>query len=344
MEGAIMKILFHSGQLSLRGTEVALYDYAHFNELYLHNESVVATRRDGNHHPMAVEKFTKRFKVIYYDKLTELHQYADDEKVDIFYAIKSGKNDGVILNGVKNCIHAVFKHRDFHGDVYAYVSEWLSKEMTGGKSPFVPHMIQLPDADGDLRNQLGVPENAIVFGRYGGKDTFDLPFVKRLIYEVAAKRKDIYFLFMNTDNFMLDKKIFRKKWLNQTVSGLIFPKVAMDNLIFLDGVADLTYKRKFIETCDAMLHARRQGESFGITCGEFSICNKPVLTCDAPYIKERSHIEILGDKGIYYSDYQTLKKDILQFSKEPGRNWDAYSEKYNPQAVMDRFKEVFIDN
>ncbi|CUH94498.1 hypothetical protein P22_0564 [Propionispora sp. 2/2-37] len=253
------------------------------------------------------------------------------------------KNDGVVLNCIKSCIHAVFKHRDFHGDVYAYVSEWLSQEMTEGRSPYVPHMIQLPEVDGDLRFRLGIPERAIVFGRYGGKDTFDLPFVKRLIYEIAEKRKDIYFLFMNTEHFLQEKCFFRNKWLNKIVSPMMFPKTKMDNIIFLAGQADLTYKRKFIQTCDAMLHARRQGESFGLTCGEFSICNKPVITCDAPYIKERSHIEILGDKGIYYSDYKTLKKVILEFKKEVGKNWDAYSEKFNARVVMEKFKEVFIE-
>ncbi|MEN6413875.1 MAG: hypothetical protein ABFC84_14115 [Veillonellales bacterium] len=338
-----MKILFHTNQLSLRGTEVALYDYAHFNEIHLHNESIVATRRDAAHHPMAVEKFTKRFKVIYYDKLEELQQYAAKEKIDIFYAIKSGKNDGVVLNGVKNCIHVVFKHYDIHGDVYAYVSKWLSEEMSGGKSPYVPHMIYLPETEGDLRRQLGIPKDAIVFGRYGGKETFDLPFVKRLVYQVASKRKDIYFLFMNTEDFLHAKTYFRKKWANVLISPVMFPRNEMDNIIFLDGVADPMYKRKFIQTCDAMLHARRQGESFGIACGEFSICNKPVITCNAPYIKERSHIEILGNKGIGYLDYTELGKIILQFTKQPGKNWDAYSEHFNPQVVMQQFKEVFIE-
>ncbi|TWH45298.1 hypothetical protein Salpa_1207 [Sporomusa sp. KB1] len=338
-----MKILFHSNQLSLRGTEVALYDYAHFNELYLNNESVVATRRDGHHHPLAVEKFAKRFKVIYYDTLAELQQYADTEKIDIFYAIKSGKNDGIVLNGVKNCIHAVFKHHDFHGDVYAYVSEWLSNEMTGGKSPYVPHMILLPEEDGDLRSQLGIPSSAIVFGRYGGRETFDLPFVKRVIYKVAEKRKDIFFLFMNTENFLEDKSFFRKKWINKIVSPVMFSKNKINNIIFLEGTADPIYKRKFIQTCDAMLHARRQGESFGITCGEFSICNKPVITCDAPYIRERSHIEILGNKGIHYFNYQTLTNILLRFKKgDSGKSWDAYSERFNPRAVMEKFKDVFI--
>jgi len=36
-----MKIAFHSGQLSLRGTEIALFDYARQNEDRLGNESVI---------------------------------------------------------------------------------------------------------------------------------------------------------------------------------------------------------------------------------------------------------------------------------------------------------------
>ena len=227
-----MKILFHSNQLALRGTEIALYDYAYYNELYFHNVSVVATKRAGNHHPGVMEKFTKQFKVIFYDDLAELEQFAIDDKIDIFYAIKSGENDGVILQNAKNCIHAVFKHRDFHGDVYAYVSEWLSKEMTGGQKPYVPHIIDLPKVDGNLRLQLGIPDEALVFGRYGGEDTFDLPFVKRLIYEIAKKREDIYFLFMNTDNFLQKKVFFRKRWVNKIVSPILFPEDKMNNVIF----------------------------------------------------------------------------------------------------------------
>jgi hypothetical protein len=43
-----MKIIFHSNQLSELGTEVALYDYAYYNELILKNESFILTKK--NHH------------------------------------------------------------------------------------------------------------------------------------------------------------------------------------------------------------------------------------------------------------------------------------------------------
>ena len=75
-----MKILFHSNQLSLRGTEVALYDYAHYNEEILHNSSLIAIKRSGQHHPLAVKKFHTRFNVIYYDSLNELQKCADENK------------------------------------------------------------------------------------------------------------------------------------------------------------------------------------------------------------------------------------------------------------------------
>jgi hypothetical protein len=42
-----MKILFHSNQLALRGTEVALYDYAHYNENFLGNESLIVSNVAG---------------------------------------------------------------------------------------------------------------------------------------------------------------------------------------------------------------------------------------------------------------------------------------------------------
>ena len=339
-----MKILFHSNQLSIRGTEVAMYDYAHYNEEILHNSSLIAVKRVGQHHPLAVQKFHARFNVMYYDSLAELQKYADDNGINIFYAIKSGVNDGILLNGVRNCIHVVFKNREPHGEVYAYVSEWLSQEMSGGKMPFVPHMVTLPNETGTFRRELGIPDNAIVFGRHGGLDTFDISFVKRLVYTIATQRPDIYFLFMNTDDFVEDRSYYRKKWLNQIIGPFRFANKKLNNILFLAGSSDPNVKAKFVQTCDAMLHARSQGETFGIACGEFSIFNKPVITCDAGCIKERAHISILGDKGIYYSNYAQLKDIISNFTVNNRRDYDAYTRDFNPASVMNKFKEVFIDS
>ncbi len=86
-------------------------------------------------------------------------------------------------------MHAVFptKPEEFHGDKYAFVSQWLAKEYSNNKIPFVPHMIELPNEEGDLRDQLGIPLSATVLGWYGGSDSFNLPFVREEVLAAIEK-------------------------------------------------------------------------------------------------------------------------------------------------------------
>jgi hypothetical protein len=101
-------------------------------------------------------------------------------------------------------------------------------------------------------------------------------------------------------------------------------------------------KTRFINTCDAMLHARAQGESFGLACGEFSIRNKPVITYK--FGKHTHHLDVLGDKGFYYGN----EKEFLQITENLDRpklsqgQWDCYTERYNPERVMALFDQHLI--
>ena len=242
----------------------------------------------------------------------------------MFYAIKAGKRDGIEVSNCKTVIHTVFKEYDPHGDVYAYVSEWLSNEMTDGKSPYVPHMIHVEKSNKNLRKELNIPEDAIVFGRHGGANTFDIKFIKKVIKKIALKREDVFFLFLGTNSFVF-KNIF----------------TPFKNIIFLPPSIDRNYVSKFINTCDAYLHARKQGESFGIAIGEFSVKNKPVFTWTKS--RENSHLDILGDKAILYENQKDAYQLINDFKPNNSINWDAYSETFSPEKVMEKFKKVFID-
>jgi len=314
-----MRVAFHSNQLCLRGTEVALFDYAHHNERILGNESVILTNRNApNHDVKAIQRFGNRFPVFAYNEIGELDAMLAQAGADVLYCIKAGVRDGVVSERVKTVVHAVFQFHEPHGQVYAYVSQWLSKHMTNGAAPFVPHMIDLPACDEDLRAELGIPTGAIVFGRYGGFETFDLPFVREAVEEVAAADPQRYFLFLNTERF-----------------GQTLP-----NIKFLESSAELLSKVKFINTCDAMLHGRRSGETFGLAVGEFSVRNKPVLTWSGSV--EKAHIEILGSKAFCYAD----KAQLLPMLREPqfpkAETWDCYSDTFSPVKVMEKFRAVFL--
>jgi len=315
------KIAFHTNVLNERGTVVAICDYAYYNEKLLGNKSVILYNRgyEGNG-ASAIERIKKSFEVYSYSSKSEIEDILRNLQIDVLYAIKSGENDGFLSNYCKTVVHAVFRQFQPHGDVYAYVSEWLSYKMTKGAYPFVPHIVTLPETQESLRERLGISKDAIVFGRYGAWETFQYKPTLRVLPSIAKKRKDIVFLFMNTAPFC----------------------PPMDNIIHLPMELDPMEKAKFINTCDAMLHARKQGESFGLAVGEFSIKNKPIIT--NYFCKDRAHIHMLGDKGIYYWNGLHLKLILNRFKPDTSKNWDAFSERFNPSQVMQKFNEVFLKN
>jgi hypothetical protein len=299
-----MIIGFHSNQLGLRGTEVALYDYAHYNETILGNVSYVFA--PSNSDMSSFDKFKERFK----DRLILYNSFSDiaDTDLDAGYLIKAGQYDGLVFNKSRNVVHAVFNASDKHGDVYVAVSEWLGSKFN---VDYLPHIVSLPTVTESFRSQLNIPEEAIVFGRYGGADQFDIPYLSDVLFAMAEAGR--WFLLMNT------KPLTRQH-----------PRI-----MYLNPVVDLPTKTAFINTCDAMIHGRSEGESFGLAIAEFLHQNKPVVTninC-----RDRNHIHVLKDRGFYYSSPNELYSILGSIEKKDYKVKDLVSN-FSPEVVMKKFK------
>ena len=315
-----MKIAFHDNSLSLRGTTVALYDYAYWTREIIGNESIILYNK--NHIANNVDvynKFKSQFNVYGYDNISEIDSILSKENCDNFLMLKGGKYDGIKSSVCRNLINAisVCGVDDINGDIFAMGSKWLSK-ITNYQIPYVPYIVTLPKNEGNLRQELNIPNDALVLGRNGGWETFDLLWVKESIIEVLNKRSDIYFVFQFTEPFIRHERV-----------------------IFLPGTSNLDEKVLFINTCDAMLHARYIGESFGLSCAEFSIKNKPIITySESP---EKNHIDILGDKGIYYSNKNDILQILLSLDKKHlnSNNWNMYQD-YTPEKVIEKFKKIYL--
>lgn len=310
-------LAFHSNQISLQGTEVALYDYAHHNEALLGNKSlIVYDLNNPNNNPAALPKFTDRFVVKGYQRREELDDLLKRHGADALYAIKSGKRDGLVSQVVPTMVHAVFPTDPghAHGSSYAYISEWLSWHCSHNRVPCVPHIVDLPPIEGDLRDELGIPADAFVVGGYGGAGSFNIPAAVDGLQQALARRNDLHAVFLNITPFMQHEQVH-----------------------FLPGTPDMARKVRVINTCDAMLHGRKLGESFGLACGEFSIRNKPVITYR--YGKHTHHMDVLGSKGFYFTDAESLAAIITRMDRSTlkAQDWDCYSVRYNPQTVMDTF-------
>ena len=169
---------FISHKLTLRGTEIAMYDYADFNESLLGNKSIIITKdyekikNEYDVHIDAYKKFQNRFTVLYYETQNDVDEIVSKYNISHLYIIKISESDFLISTKCKNLIHKVFHSLNYHGDVYAVVSNYVNNRCNTNY-PVVPHMIRVFDTQENLKNELNIPENAIVFGCYGGSSSFN---------------------------------------------------------------------------------------------------------------------------------------------------------------------------
>jgi len=326
-----MKVCFHSYQLGYRGSEVAMYQYAKYNEEILGNTSIICSTTSRPGYMEMLPKFRDRFEVFLYDDVwnphdntplrSSLERIVEAEGVDVFYAIKGGENDGILPSNCKTMAHSIFRMDQPHGNSYFGVSEYAARKF--GRSEYVPHMVELEGTPTiDMRERYGISKDALVIGRIGAPDCFSIPFVTNSLLGLLEKRQDLYFMLMNTE-------------LPFTHERLISVPFSMD--------VDLKYS--YINSCDAMIHARKNGEMFGLAPAEFSYLNKAVITYNGNMnlgsFYDRAHLDMLGDKCLTYADAQELEDVVLGLSREflASRDWDAFSKKYAPGPVMELFKQ-----
>jgi len=318
-----MKIAFFEYFLNIRGTSAAIYDYAHYNEQLLHNESIVITQdpRLATHEDACAkvyDKFHKRFPVFYIQgndtMFHDIQTIVDREKPDVLYILwKSDIHH--LFKRVKTFVHCVFDPRNPYGDSFCVISEWLNLAFQTNY-PVIPHIVTRHEENTHLREELGIPMDATVFGRYGGLREFDHPAGQEAVVRLSTTQPHIYFLFMNTAAFLTDPS---------------------PNVLFLDKSTDPRYKARFINTCDAMLYARTRGETFGLSIAEFSIRNKPIFAPrDAP---EQNHRLVLQENAYWYTDTDNLCQQILAFRPQDARkrDWNMYRA-FSPERVMASFQ------
>jgi hypothetical protein len=323
-------IAFFVRHFTERGTEVAIYDYAYYNEEILGNKSIIfcfslnkMKELNFNTTRSSYSKFKNRFDLIEIDHIYEMQQYIEEYNISIFYTLTHGMfeekiyefNNKELWESCKTIKHCVFDTSGRESNYYCIISNYLNVK-DKKKYPVLPHIISLPSISDNLRNSLNIPQDAIVFGGYGGPYNFDIKYVHKTIYSIANNFPNIYFLFANFNKFCPDH----------------------EKIIHLPTIIDPIEKTKFINTCDAMIWARSGGEIMSIAQGEFSIKNKPIICTKTG---DLGHEYILQDKALWYTSSEDLFDIITTFNKEEvsKKDWNAYRD-YSPEKVMTIFKNI----
>lgn len=314
-------VLFHNYTLMHRGVTNSTVEYARYNRSILGNESVLVWQSNFDLKGVdiatseeVINELKKEFKILTYSCTQELDDIASE--FDLCYSQRSGELMHPLVTSTKFGVHAVFQYYQKHGDVYAYISKWLSDRCSNGELPYVPYIVNMPEPNNDLRLVLGIPKDKFVYGRLGGYNTFDIPWVKDEIVKLVHERDDIVFLFANTEKFY-----------------------DHPNIIHLPAFFSQQAKSNYINACDAMIHARWLGESFGLSNAEFLFHNKPVLSWVGGY--DQNHIEMLGGTGLLY-DEGSLGRLLREQRGAERKDYRHLVAEFSPQAVMKKFDEVFL--
>jgi hypothetical protein len=317
---------FHSKQLSERGTEVALFDYALGAKDGLgHEVRIYVPARARMIVPQMKERFEQQFDVVLYDAPAQI-------ECDALYCIKKG-SPGRITTAIPELNHAFDDVSQPHGHRFAAVSAWLAGtgrhtiRLPRGRAvrmprlkgiDVVPHIVTLPDIGDDYRDALGIPDEGVVFGWHGGDGNFDVEFAWDPIRAALDERNDIWFVFMNAARFSAHERIHH-----------------------VPRSVDRADVRRFVNTCDYMIHAHLVGETFGLAVAEFALVGTPVITfLDSP---RRGHLDLLaGELLLGYHDREGLLGYLRTLGRRVRPVKSDVAVQYNPERIMGRFQDVFL--
>ena len=242
--------------------------------------------------------------------------------------------------GVPTMVHCMGWCSVRQGTSFAVISEWAEARFHVG--PVVrlsvdPCLPESPTDTLELRATHGVPTDAPLLCYLGGPDSFSLQWVVRELFSSPA---------------IVDS------WLKEfpTLHLMFMPRNDVvpnhPRIHFNPFSSSVKAKAAFVHACDAMLHARSNGESFGMAVAEFSVCNKPVITQDRDASDpsyETAHLDMLGSKAWAYQprSKESFLKQVRRLVTESravlkAGSWNAHEANAPETLMRDHFHPKFL--
>jgi len=310
-----MRLLLHDNQICERGTTTSMLDYARYLRHQGHDVHLGYWRDAPANVSAVIETVSDEFPLHAHPEPDQLPVSFHD--FDAAYFIKAGYQDGLSIPGVHNLIHAVFQDYEPHGSRYAYISRWLAeqvrKEATsrqGRRSGVLERgrkavdagclnalefthldlIVDIPHPQDGMRQQLGISDDAFFILRFGGYDSFDVPWVHDTVTEMLDENPSWHFVGLNTKPFTQH------------------PRAQ-----FLPLIPDNVEKASLIASADLFLTARGEGEAFGVAVAEALQIGIPVLAWSGGAY--RNQVPMLQGLDATFANPRQLRKGLKKVAQ-----------------------------
>lgn len=295
----------HDNSLNERGVTTSIEAYGQILSSLGWTVEIAYEASNRENIPEVVERIGNQFQLRPYEEFSQLEKTQKD--YDAAYFQKSGAQDGKVFNITPTLIHTVFQEYDPHGRSYVYISKWLAQKMKSQRFntryllkgvrarmlgcsnarefDFVPLASnverQKPLRDGSY----GLTDGNFVILRYGGLDSFDLPWVQRELIEFVNEHLNVVALMVNTQPFCKH-----------------------DRIRFLPRFTSTQERDHLLATSDLCIHARARGESFGLYVVEVMQAGRPLISYSGGI--DSHHVDLLSGTGALFSNPLQLREKL----------------------------------
>lgn len=214
---------------------------------------------------------------------------------------------------------AVFANQDDSIEIsrVIYVSQQLKMAAGFGDNPkhvVLRNSIESPYSNENLREELGIPDDAFVFGRIGRDDENIYDPINLEAYGQVETPRTFFVIVNASDLCRADISRF-----------------GISNAKFIDKTTSKERLSKFYNTIDVLAHARKDGECNPGNCWEASAHGKPIISHYGQSFN--GHIETITDSGFVVlpgdvDEYARIMKAFIDgsidydyYSKRAKQNW-----------------------
>ena len=295
-------IIHHHNQLTMGGTEKMSQIFCkHFVRDNTFDHYVAYKKGEENTREPYFKEIVGPEKMLCYGSHLELLNIIKEKKPFILHRYSAGIPEFPFVKEIKEHTRhfvstAVFGNQDNTIDIskVIYVSkhiQWLAGTQATKNHHVVRNPIEAPYSTENLREELGIPDDAFVFGRIGRDDENIYDPINLEAYAKVAN-SNTYFVFVNPSRS----------------SRTDIERLHISSARTIERTTSEVRLSQFYNTIDVLAHSRKDGECNPANVWEAAAHRKPVISHYGQVFN--GHMETIQDSG-----FIVLPGDVEEYAR-----------------------------
>ena len=337
-------IIHHHNQLTMGGTEKMSQIFCkHFIRDNTFDHYVAYKKGEENTREPYFKEIVGPEKMLCYESHLELLNIIKEKKPFILHRYSAGIPEFPFVKEIKEHTRhfvstAVFGNQDNTIDIskVIYVSkhiQWLAGTQNTKNHHVVRNPIEAPYSTENLREELGIPDDAFVFGRIGRDDESIYDPINIEAYAKVAN-SNTFFVFVNPSRS----------------SRTDIERLHISSARTIERTTSETRLSQFYNTIDVLAHSRKDGECNPANVWEAAAHRKPVISHYGQVFN--GHMETIQDSGFIVlpgdvEEYARIMKafidkeiDYEAISNNAYRQWCKVTPELMGNAQLNIYKEL----